>query len=57
MFTHAHSKGLLLKPALVALYKWNRLRLEPEQPITFAKLYKRSSYTCEKSLIHEVDFV
>ena len=33
MLVHAHNKGLLLRSALVALYK-NALWLEPERPIT-----------------------
>ena len=42
---HVHDKGVLGKPALFAVYKWNAPQLEPERPINVSlTLVKRSCY-------------
>ena len=54
VLAHAHKKGIRQRPAIVALYKKNALRLEPEWPINDSSiLAKHSSYNS----YHNVKFV
>ena len=53
MLAHAHLQAVQLSPTLVALYKYNALRLEPELHLHLLNIVKRSSYIEVSTLLIE----